>query len=103
MTKTTAQLDAEIGLTPKSRAQLVRVAHTEAASIFVRAKKSITPAMMSKAKAQAFRAIAIEDPRAGTADHPHAPYSHGIAALAEEGVQEAVAGWLRIQKQGIRR
>lgn len=105
MTKTQAQLDAEIGLVTraKSRAELVRAAHAAAASIFVYAKKSITPAQMKKAKALAFRAIAVADPLAGTADHPYAAYSHGIATLADEGVQDAVAAWLRIKERGISR
>lgn len=106
MTKTPAQLDAEIGLTTSSRYKpreaLVRAAHAAAAMVFV-GKPKITAEMVTKAKNLAFRAIQVHDPLAGTKDHPTAAYSYGIVELANEGVKEAQTAWARIKAHGIRR
>lgn len=92
MPKAPTQLDAEIA-NEVSRADLVRAAHAAAASLFV-GKRRLAPSLVDKARALAFRAVTLRG--AGTANHPHAPHSAGVAALASEGVDEAIAAWTRI-------
>ena len=95
--KTAAQLDADIA-SEISRADLIRAAHAAAASLFV-GKRKLPPALVHRARLLAFEAVRRRDWRAGTSDHPHAPHSAGIAAIADEGVDEATAAWARIWKR----
>jgi len=76
----------------KPREALVRAANAAAAMLFV-GKPKLSDALLRRAREHAFRAIQQSDRMAGTARHPHAPYSHGIATLAAEGVDQAVEGW----------
>lgn len=84
----------------KSRQELVNAAHAAAAAVFVSAKNSITPAMHHRARLAAYAAIERADYSAGTKDHPHAAYSYGIVAVADEGVQMAMGEWHRIRNNG---
>ena len=72
--------------------------HAAAASLFV-GKRKLSPALVHRARLLAFEAVRRRDWRAGTSDHPHAPHSAGIATLADEGVDEAIAAWTRIWKR----
>lgn len=85
--------------TGKPRDELVRVAHSAAALVFV-GKPKLTDATIKKAKAKAFEAIRRHDRIAGTGHHSHAAHSHDIAALAAEGVEQAIAGWRDVQGAG---
>jgi hypothetical protein len=84
-----------------TRAELVRAANAAAAMVFV-GKPKITGALVEAANHKAFDAIRRHDPLTGTRDHPHAAYSYGIVALANEGVEQAKADWARIKKHGVR-
>ena len=97
MSKPAAQLDREIA-SEISRADLVRAAHAAAASLFV-GKRKLAPALILRARVLAFTAVQRRDWQAGTATHPHAPHAAGIAAIADEGVDEAIAAWARIWKR----
>lgn len=77
----------------KSRAELVDVARVAAAAVFAPRKVAPSAAAIKKAKEAAFQAIRRHDRLAGTADHPVAPYSHGIAELAAEATEEARQRW----------
>jgi hypothetical protein len=77
----------------KSRAELVDVARAAAAAVFAPRKIAPTEAAMKKAREVAFKAIQRHDRQAGTATHPVAAYSHGIAELASEGTEEARQRW----------
>lgn len=86
----------------KSRAELVNVARAAAAAIFDPRKAAPSEAAIKKAKSAAFRAIQRFDRLAGTADHPVAAYSHGIAELAAEGTEEARQRW-EMQRESARK
>lgn len=75
------------------RAKLVEVARQAAAAVFAPRKIAPSEASIKKAKGAAFKAIMRHDPLSGTAEHPAAPYSHGIAELAAEGTEEARQRW----------
>lgn len=79
----------------KTRAELVRCAHAQAASMFV-GKRKLPKALIEKARHAAFAAIVQCDRTAGTSDHTSAAYSYGVVALANEGVDEAIESWSRI-------
>ena len=80
-----------------SRAQLVTVARRAAENVFS-ARKVMTPALIKKARAVAFKAIQRHDPLSGTSEHPAAAYAHGVAALAAEGTSQAERAWVPAQK-----
>lgn len=75
-----------------SRAKLVSIARAAANNVFS-GRKVMTPALIKKAEAAAFKAIRRYDPLAGTSDHPAAAYSHGVAELAAEGTAQAERTW----------
>ncbi len=77
----------------KSRVELVDVARAAAAAVFAPRKVAPSEAVIKKAKEAAFKAIKRHDPLTGTADHPVAPYSYGIAELAAEATEEARQRW----------
>lgn len=77
-----------------SRDTLVAIARAAAASVFESRKVVPSDAAIKKAKAAAFKAIRRYDPLAGTSDHPAASYSHGVAELAAEGVEQAERAWV---------
>ena len=76
-----------------SRAGLVDVARATAATVFAPRKVAPSEAALKKARSAAFKAIQRHDRLAGTADHPVAAYSHGIAELAAEATEEARQRW----------
>ena len=76
-----------------SRPELVGLARAVAAAMFERAQR-LTPSTVKKAQSKAFRVINSADPTIGTAQHPFAPYSHGVWALAAEGVEQAERAWV---------
>lgn len=76
-----------------SRLELVRLARAVAAAMFERLRR-LTPSAIEKARNKAFEVIHTADPTTGTANHPFAAYSHGIAALAAEGVALAERAWV---------
>ena len=88
----------------KSRAELVDVARAAAAAVFAPRKVAPSEAAIKKARNAAFKAIQRHDRFAGTADHPVAAYSHGIAELAAEATEEARQRWQmhheRLRKSG---
>ncbi len=84
----------------KTREELVRIAHAAAAEIFVSARRGITANMMQRARSAAFRAVSRADASTGTATHPFAAYSHGIVALADDGVAQAAQAWAKIRAEG---
>lgn len=83
----------------KTREELILAAHTAAALVFVRCHR-LTDTAQKRARAAACKAILQADRGAGTADHPHAPYSHGVGDLATEGVTLATEGWHKVKAQG---
>lgn len=104
MPPTSTTLDAEIAEAlatdrPRPRDELVRVANAAAAMVFA-GKSKLTDAMRARARSAAFKAIQQHDRIAGTSYHPHAAYSHGIATLANQGLEQAIAGWQEVQRIG---
>ena len=90
-----------------SRAELVRLARAVASAMFERSQR-LTPSLIKKAQSKAFKVINSADPTIGTATHPFAAYSHGVWALAIEGVAEAERVWvpdkeLRLRQREARR
>jgi hypothetical protein len=102
--KTAAQLDAEIRESlqrdhlervrraAKPRAELVEAARAAAAKIFA-GKKTLNEGLVGRARSAAFAAVLRADRGAGTSDHPYAAYSHDVATVAEEGVEQARHDW----------
>ena len=86
----------------KSRAELVNVARAAAVAVFAPRKVAPSEAAIKKARSAAFKAIQRHDRLAGTADHPVAAYSHGIAELAAEGTEEARQRW-EMQHESLRK
>ncbi len=83
-----------------TRDELVRIAHAAAAGVFVIARKGITERMLQRARSAAFQAVARADTSTGTAAHPFAAYSVGIAEIAEDGVNAARAAWQEVRSDG---
>jgi hypothetical protein len=77
-----------------SREKLVAIARAAASSALSSRKAAPSEAAIKKAREAAFKAIRRHDPLAGTADHPSAAYSHGVAELAAEGTDQAVRTWV---------
>jgi hypothetical protein len=77
-----------------SRDKLIAIARAAAASVFASRKAAPSAAAIRKAREAAFKAIRRHDPIAGTSDHPAAAYSHGVAELAAEGVDQAARDWV---------
>lgn len=80
---------------------MVSLATTAAYDVFF-GRKTITDAVIQKARNAAFKAVQYSDPGAGTSEHPHAAYSHGVAALAQEGVIDALKRWEQYRKKNKR-
>lgn len=74
----------------KSREELVSEAERAARETFAGLRSYPSEARILKARSKAFEAVRRADPRAGTANHPHAAYAHGIAQIAHEGVDRAL-------------
>ena len=81
-----------------SRSELVGLARAVAAAMF-EDRQRLTPAVIKKAQNKAFRVINLADPTIGTAYHPFAAYSHGVSALAAEGVEQAQRAWTPAKKR----
>jgi hypothetical protein len=77
----------------RPREELVEVARVTAARMFEGRKRPPGDAAVKKAVSAAFDAIRRRDTLAGTSDHPHAAYSHGVHTLAVEGVEAARRAW----------
>jgi hypothetical protein len=75
-----------------SRAELVGLARAVAAAMFERARR-LSPSAIKKAQRKASAVILRADPTIGTSYHPFAAYSHGVDALAAEGVAQAERTW----------
>ena len=81
-----------------SRQQLVGLARAVAAAMF-EDKQRVTPSAIKRAESKAFRIVNLADPTIGTAHHPFAAYSHGVWALAAEGVDQALRAWTPVKKR----
>lgn len=69
------------------------MARAAASRVFEGRKRPPGDAAIRGARSAAFDAIRRRDPLAGTPHHPHAAYSHGVDALAVEGVEAARRAW----------
>lgn len=77
----------------RPREELISVARAAAARVLEGRKRPPGKPAIQKATSAAFDAIHRHDPLVGTSHHPHAAYSHGVHALAVEGVEAARRAW----------